>query len=451
MLSPACHGRRPTPIGELALHACPLLDLREIARCGSIELPERRGLAGGRTVRLDVVVLPARDTVHKVEPIIFLDGGPGLAATGAARYVDWALEHERDRHDLVMVDVRGTGKTGRLSCDLYSDDDRLQPYLDPMFPLARVRDCAARLSARADLTQYTTENTARDLDDVRAALHAEQWSLFGGSYGTRLALEYMHMFPTRVRRAALLGVLPPEAPIGRDFARGSEQALDSAFADCARDASCRAMAPGPRRDIETLLARLRRAPARVPIWHVRRLSMETLTLTASAAQEALFMELYQPGSIRRVLPMVHRAAIAGEMKPLVEEFAKLAKSRRSGRAEGVMISIYCAEDAPRLAGADSTPIATRTLLQIPTLHSLLAACTVWPRGTVSPDFGNRVVSSIPTLLMSGGRDPATPPYLADSAATGLTRVERYIDPHTGHAFLDEKARYRMTAFFADPS
>ena len=50
--------------------------------------------------------------------------------------------------------------------------------------------------------------------------------------------------------------------------------------------------------------------------------------------------------------------------------------------------------------------------------------------------------------MSGGRDPATPLFLADSAALGLSKAERYVDPRAGHASLDERARDRITAFFA---
>lgn len=57
-------------------------------------------------------------------------------------------------------------------------------------------------------------------------------------------------------------------------------------------------------------------------------------------------------------------------------------------------------------------------------------------------------SPIPTLLISGGRDPATPAYLADLAARGLSHAERYNDPVAGHAALDDRARDRMAVFFA---
>ncbi|MGZ7040115.1 MAG: alpha/beta hydrolase, partial [Thermoanaerobaculia bacterium] len=77
---------------------------------------------------------------------------------------------------------------------------------------------------------------------------------------------------------------------------------------------------------------------------------------------------------------------------------------------------------------------------------ILAACDAWPRGAVSPDFARPFTSSIPTLLMSGGRDPVTPPDLADSVATTLTRSERYLDPSKGHATLDDQGRTALAVF-----
>src|SRR5438067_3118228 len=81
----------------------------------------------------------------------------------------------------------------------------------------------------------------------------------------------------------------------------------------------------------------------------------------------------------------------------------------------------------------------------------MAACRAWPHGAPSPTFAQRVVSSIPTLLISGGRDPVTPPDLADLAATTLSHSERYLNPEAGHAALDGDSRARMAAFFLEPN
>lgn len=87
-----------------------------------------------------------------------------------------------------------------------------------------------------------------------------------------------------------------------------------------------------------------------------------------------------------------------------------------------------------------------TLLGAPLVTDILAACETWPRGVVSSDFARPFSSAIPTLLMSGGRDPVTPPDLADSAAATLTKSERYIDPTKGHATLDDQGRAVLADF-----
>jgi pimeloyl-ACP methyl ester carboxylesterase len=242
----------------------------------------------------------------------------------------------------------------------------------------------------------------------------------------------------------LLGVSPPGAPVGRVFARATQQALDSAFVSCAASSSCSRDVPDPRNDIAALLARLRAKPAEVRLWNARRLSTETVTLTAHAIAELLWVESYSPDALRRVLPLVHQAVATSDYTALAQRLAAESRARRAGRREGLMLSVICAEDAPRLSPGDAND--AQTLLGAPVVMDLLAACSVWPRGSVTPDFAKPFVSSIPTLLISGGRDPVTPHELADSTATTLSRSERYLDPTKGHAALDDQSRTAISVF-----
>jgi pimeloyl-ACP methyl ester carboxylesterase len=443
-LTLACAREPKKRTAELRLHPCVSLAARELARCGTMLVPERRDRPDGRMLELRVMILPARGARVEPDPLVFFNGGPGLSTMAYAGYASWALDTLRHTRDLLLVDMRGTGNNAPLACDLYRDGNRLAPYLEPMFPLARVRECAAALSRRADLTQYTTEAAAQDFDDVRAALRIERVNLYGASYGSRLALTYMRLFPSHVRRAVLLGVSPPGAPIGRVFARATQQALDSAFVSCAASSSCRRDVPDPRNDIAALLARLRAKPAEVRLWNARRLSTETVTLTAHAIAELLWVESYSPDALRRVLPLVHQAVATSDYTALAQRLAAESRARRAGRREGLMLSVICAEDAPRLSPGDASD--AQTLLGAPVVMDLLAACSVWPRGSVTPDFAKPFVSSIPTLLISGGRDPVTPHELADSTATTLSRSERYLDPTKGHAALDDQSRTAISVF-----
>jgi pimeloyl-ACP methyl ester carboxylesterase len=443
-LTLACAREPKKRTAELRLHPCVSLATRELARCGTMLVPERRDRPDGRMLELRVMILPARGARVEPDPLVFFNGGPGLSTMAYAGYASWALDTLRHTRDLLLVDMRGTGNNAPLACDLYRDGNRLAPYLEPMFPLARVRECAAALSRRADLTQYTTEAAAQDFDDVRAALRIERVNLYGASYGSRLALTYMRLFPSHVRRAVLLSVSPPGAPVGRVFARATQQALDSAFVSCAASSSCRRDVPDPRNDIAALLARLRAKPAEVRLWNARRLSTETVTLTAHAIAELLWVESYSPDALRRVLPLVHQAVATSDYTALAQRLAAESRARRAGRREGLMLSVICAEDAPRLSPGDAND--AQTLLGAPVVMDLLAACSVWPRGSVTPDFAKPFVSSIPTLLISGGRDPVTPHELADSTATTLSRSERYLDPTKGHAALDDQSRTAISVF-----
>jgi pimeloyl-ACP methyl ester carboxylesterase len=82
-----------------------------------------------------------------------------------------------------------------------------------MYPTDAVRRCRHELQRDADLSQYTTRNSVYDLDAVRAALSYSKIDISALSYGTRLAVAYMHAFPQHVRSAALIGTLSDDAKI----------------------------------------------------------------------------------------------------------------------------------------------------------------------------------------------------------------------------------------------
>ncbi len=414
-----------------------------MARCGTVSVLEDRTKPRGRRLGLRVMVLPARGGPVEPEPLVFLNGGPGASTVAAAPYASWALETLRDTHDLLLADMRGTGGSGALDCHLYDDGGRMTAFLAPMFPIVRVRECAERLARHADLTQFTTDAAVADLEEVRAALGPAQLNLFGASYGARLALEYMRQHPEHVRRAVLLSPIPPDQPIGGAASRGAESALAYAFASCAEDDECRRRAPTARADVETVLARLQRSPVTVRLWSWRRLAYESLALSRRGIAELLWVESYDPNAILRALPMVHEAA-NGDYAPLVRRLARASRLRRSGRSEGLMLSVLCAEDAPRLQ-ARAVVADDGHLLGEPIVPELVAACRQWPTGSSVGDT-LPVTSEVPTLVIAGGKDPITPPDFAASVAAHLSRSERYLDPSKGHASLDDKARTRMATF-----
>ena len=70
--------------GLSKLKPCRLDGIKEELFCGKLTVFENRQTRTGRTIDLNVVVLPALDQKAKAEPLFDLAGGPGVASTGAA-------------------------------------------------------------------------------------------------------------------------------------------------------------------------------------------------------------------------------------------------------------------------------------------------------------------------------------------------------------------------------
>src|SRR5436305_7353769 len=96
------------------LSPCPLPGEKDKALCGTYEVFENRETRAGRKIPLRIVVLPATGPDRAPDPVFFLSGGPGEAATG--RVAQRARSPLRAHRDLVLVDVRGTGGSNLLSC-----------------------------------------------------------------------------------------------------------------------------------------------------------------------------------------------------------------------------------------------------------------------------------------------------------------------------------------------
>src|SRR4029453_4223957 len=126
-----------------------------------------------------------------------------------ARFYGGVFASIRKTRELVLIDLRGTGKSAALTCPELGQRDTAGAFDDQLLSPRAVRTCRARLEQRADLRQYTTAIAANDLDEVLEALGYAQVNLYGTSYGTRVAQSFMTRHPSRTRTVALKGVVPP--------------------------------------------------------------------------------------------------------------------------------------------------------------------------------------------------------------------------------------------------
>lgn len=415
---------------SIPLEDCRLPGSGREARCGVLAVPESRANPNGRTIDVNLAVVPATGSTPEGDPLFLLAGGPGQAGVEAYGGAVFLFDEINRTRDLVLIDQRGTGESGGLGC-ANLETDTLPDALSDDEALALIDDCRVELEARADLTQYTTEAAVADLDAIREALGYDAINLYGASYGSRLGLAYMRRHPERVRAAVLDAVVGPDLVLFRDMPRDGQRALDQLFARCAADAGCAKAFPDLEAEFDHLLAGLDPSKT-VTIRDPLNNEPVELEMTRDRLMSLVFNLLYV-GEFQSLVPLlVHHAAETGDLTPLVAQ--SLAVSESAALHLGLLYSVACAEDAPLIDPAEAEAIQAATDFP-PMAESFLSICEEWPRGEAPADLREPLRSDIPTLLLSGDADPVTPPGYAATVAETLPNGRHLVVPGYGHGVI----------------
>ncbi len=391
-------------------------------------------------IEVHYAVIPAVARNKQPDPIFVFAGGPGQAATRVARQVMPVLAELNARRDIVLIDQRGTGRSNPLECDV--DQTSLRAAFEPAQQIARLGPCLKSLAA--DTRQYATWIAVRDFEAVRAQLGAEKVNLWGGSYGTRAALEYMRQYPQRVRTAVLDGVAPPDMVLPISFSIDADAALKSLGETCARDYQCRTQYPDFDQRISMLLKHAENGiDIRVP--HPLTGDAESVTLDRKTLASLLRVPLYVP-QLASVLPFALAEARDGDFTALVAMSAALSSGISENFAAGMHYAIICAEDVPRIdAAAQAQAGATRFGAAFADLYQ--QACRVVPSRPVPPEFYSVPASTVPVLIFSGGLDPATPPRHGESVARRLGNAKHIVAPNLGHGISAQACAPQLVSRF----
>lgn len=189
-------------------------------KCATVRVPLDYDNPRGATLLLDLVKMPATGPQPRIGTVFVNPGGPGVRATD---FVDYASRHlgptVTARYDVIGIDPRGVGQDSMMLC--HNDNPEPTPA-PPPFPVTWTQSAAVWRSAQWVRTgckenpnpivaHMSTADTARDMDLIRRALGEPRLNYYGASYGTYLGATYASMFPDRVRRMVLDGVVDPVA------------------------------------------------------------------------------------------------------------------------------------------------------------------------------------------------------------------------------------------------
>lgn len=439
----------PAPSG-IPLSPCHVADVREELRCGVYRVFENRRTRQGRTLPLKIVVIPARHPHPDQGPVFFLAGGPGETATELASFV---IERGGDdEHDVVLVDERGTGDGHRLDCRWQGSDDDLEGYLRGPFDPAGARACSRELGRRFDLSQYTTEAFAADLDEVRQAMGYDRINLDAGFFGTYAALTYVRRFGAHVRSAYLASLVTLSNRVPLYHARAAERALDELFRQCERDAACHAAYPHLRADFAAVLAQVHAAP--VPAWVSRPGTPSApssgartrIHLSERAFADAVRVMMYS-GEQARKLPLLIEQARSGDFHPFAESAVRASRGIYTGARLGLHYAITCNEFVARIRPEEIEPATRGSFLGAWRVRDQMAACQTWPRTDLPADFLAPFRSDVPAVLVSGDTDPVAPPRWGEEVRSFLPNAIHLVVPGGGHTPDDACTRSIRAALF----
>ena len=443
VLAVAACAERASGTRHIALAECRLPKLAQAVQCGTLDVPEDRQHPNARRLSIFVAVLPANTLSPKPDPLVLIAGGPGQAASALGPFAAQLTLIRRTR-DIVLIDQRGTGRSSPLDCPAFAPDEHAEFDIDPV-PKSLL--CAWQLAAKGvDASQYTTSAWVADLDAMREALGYRQWNVWGGSYGTRVAQEYLRRHPERVRSLVLDGVAPPSMRISFDVWRTRDDALDGVIAACRASAPCTKAHPDPAAtlaDIHRALGAGRTITLRDPRTGIAR-EMHIDFETVIGALQPL---TYAPEAAS-LIPELLALARNGEFAPLLAASLAIVGDLPDQFNPALHYSVTCAEDVPRVTREERiNGVADGRVRAL--ARRAIAVCDQWPKGSYPKDFTAPVQGNVPVLLLSGGLDPVTPPTYASEVAKGLPNSRHVVARGFGHIVSPHACAPRLIAAFVD--
>ena len=202
------------------------------------------------TFDISLLRYKAADEKNRIGSLVVNPGGPGGSGVDYAYNAQYIFDPEiLDRFDIVGFDPRGVSRSEPIDCYTdeetdasYAADSKIDNPQEFALAVADATDFVAKcLKKNKHLTHFSSAETARDMDILRAALGDKKLNYLGKSYGTYLGTLYAQFFPDKVGRMILDGAIDPNISIldqNISQAVGFENALYAFIKDCASFPNC---------------------------------------------------------------------------------------------------------------------------------------------------------------------------------------------------------------------
>jgi pimeloyl-ACP methyl ester carboxylesterase len=411
----------------------------------SMRVPLNWADTSSKKITLTVLRVRSATQHDRLGSLVINPGGPGGSGIDAAinLAVDELPDAILDRFDIVGFDPRGIGLSHPLDCitDKQKDAELTQPA-DPVTDaqwqasLADTRQIADECYATygADLTYYSTTETVRDMEALRAKLGDAKLTYLGYSYGTLIGAEYASAYPDKVRALVLDGAVDPtinEVDQDKTQAAGFQLAFTHFAASCTKQgASCK-LGRDPLSFVQKLMAKAAAAPIASKNAKDKRKAADGAVLLGVIS--ALYDQSEWPTLITALSDASHGDA-AGILA-LDDQYNERSADGSYTNIEDANAAIGCADSTERPTVEQARAFEAQWRASNPLFGgpaaSGLGFCSLWK---APPDEQITVADkhAPPVLVIGTTGDPATPISGAQHLATLLGSGRLLVWQGDGH-------------------
>jgi pimeloyl-ACP methyl ester carboxylesterase len=446
-------------MGDMTLSRCTDVPARPVVYCGRLERPlDPAGAVPGR-LSIYFELYPHTGRGKAVGMLVATEGGPGYPATQSRDEYLALFDPLRGTRDVLIMDNRGTGKSGALDCPGLQTAERWTTEM--------VGACGDSLGDRAAL--FGTAPAADDLAAVLAKLGVGKIDLYGDSYGTYFEQVFGVRHPGMLRSVVLDGAYALNGPDYAWYPTYAPAMRDKFDLACRRSPGCSKI-PGSSMDhVRPLLAQLRLEP--LPARAADSDGKERAFTADPVRLATVMFGSDPPWATVRELDAAARAFLDGDRAPLLRLMAETigsvdSEDARNSAADimqwsaGLEVAVMCHDPPqifdmrlpPALRAADRdrvigerrrsypdtyAPFSIDEYRGMPLDYSFIDQCVAWPVAPADHPAGqttapNAPYPDIPALVISGELDNMTTPADGGAAAAAFIHGKQILIANSFH-------------------
>lgn len=411
---------------------------------GKLWVRENRSSGSKRLIQLSFVLLRSSSPTPAA-PVVFLAGGPGAPGILMGRIPPYFTLFDKLRAlgDVILLDQRGIGlSVPNLECSSVNTPTTVfkneQTWMSTYENMARA--CAKSWKEKGvDISAYTNEANADDIEDLRKALKAEKVSLLGHSYGTLLATAYVRRHGDNLDKLIMAATEGPDQLL---VMPGVWDILIKKLSYIAsKDTSINKQIPDFAALYEKVLKNLEARPVSLIVTNQRKQKNDTITVGRIGLEWIIRLYMTDARTYAMLPALIYTidqgdySAFAKQIEPYYNSFF------RAIMATAIDCSVGWSNERKSLALKETPGALFRTVNLL-----WINACE-WLGTPIKQGSQSRIFSTTPTLFISGTLDTVTPPFQAEEMRWGFPNGYHLIVENGSHeSLLDKNVQSVMLDF-----